>query len=113
MICPTDLRRLPTAGKRTLISLLNQCERDLIWPWQLLLSVVMVMPKPNKGDRALALLPQLLRCWELLHRDRVRRWAREHEKEWDAAIAGNSCLREALRRLITDECADALDVWET
>eukprot|EP00959_Pyramimonas_sp_CCMP1952_P275857 5765982-Pyramimonas_sp.AAC.3 len=31
---------------------------------------------PNKGDRALALLPRLVRCWELLHRQRVRRWAR-------------------------------------
>eukprot|EP00959_Pyramimonas_sp_CCMP1952_P140101 2931824-Pyramimonas_sp.AAC.1 len=69
-----------------------------------------ITPNPKKGGRALALLPQLVRCWELLHRPRVRSWAKGQEREWDAATQGNSCLREALRRAITDERMGAMEI---
>eukprot|EP00959_Pyramimonas_sp_CCMP1952_P047250 986048-Pyramimonas_sp.AAC.1 len=53
----------------------------------------------------------MVRCWELLHRPAVRRWAKQQEREWDAAVAGNSCLREAMRGVICDECCDALKLF--
>eukprot|EP00959_Pyramimonas_sp_CCMP1952_P370095 7751102-Pyramimonas_sp.AAC.1 len=82
--------------------------------------VVMLQPKPsaNKGDsavadgedRALSLLPWLGRTWELMHRDRVRTWAKDVEEPWDAAVAGNSCLREAMIRALGDEVAQAFSI---
>ena len=57
----SDIRRLPKEGRQAIVDLFNECEVHLMWPWQLLCSVVMGMPKPAKGDRALALLPQLVR----------------------------------------------------
>eukprot|EP00959_Pyramimonas_sp_CCMP1952_P313250 6556731-Pyramimonas_sp.AAC.1 len=83
-----------------------------MWPWQLLCSLVMLAPKPGKGDRALALLPQLVRCWERLHMEEVKQWAKAQQRDWDAAVTGNSCLREAMRRIITDECCDALQIFQ-
>ena len=70
-----------------MVDLFNEVERELMWPWQLLCSLVMVTPKPQRGDRALGLLPALFRCWEKLHRGEVQQWSSAQEKEWDTAIA--------------------------
>eukprot|EP00959_Pyramimonas_sp_CCMP1952_P233574 4881544-Pyramimonas_sp.AAC.1 len=32
----SDLRRLPPEGRQAIVDLLNECERKLMWPWQLL-----------------------------------------------------------------------------
>ena len=58
MLRCSDIRRLPPEGRQRIVEFFNDCERALAWPWQLLRELVMLMPKPTKGDRALALLPQ-------------------------------------------------------
>eukprot|EP00959_Pyramimonas_sp_CCMP1952_P404098 8467512-Pyramimonas_sp.AAC.1 len=80
----------------------NCCEDVLGWPWQCALALVMLQPKP-KGDRALALITWFCRCWELLNRQQIREWVLGMQRKWGAAVAGNSCLREAMARDISDE----------
>jgi len=116
----SDARRLPAKGRNAIVNLLNDVEAEIAWPWQTMQSIVMIQPKPSSnkgpsavadgGDRALALLPWLCRTWELMHRESVRTWAQEVEEPWDAAIAGNSCLREAMIRALGDEVADAFGI---
>eukprot|EP00959_Pyramimonas_sp_CCMP1952_P114332 2390620-Pyramimonas_sp.AAC.1 len=38
----------------------------------------------------------------------VRSWGKESAQDWDAAIAGNSCLMEAYLRAIDKELAHAM-----
>ena len=60
VLCCSDIRRLPRAGREAIVGFFNECERQLMWPWQLLCAIVMVTPKPAKGDRALGLLPAVV-----------------------------------------------------
>ena len=117
-MCMTDLRRLPTQGRQEFVDMYNNCEKNLAWPWQILEAIVMLEPKGESqpgpsslstgGDRALALLSWMGRCWELLNREVVRDWVRAVQQPWDAAVPGQSCLREAMVRSIGDETADAV-----
>eukprot|EP00959_Pyramimonas_sp_CCMP1952_P391040 8194704-Pyramimonas_sp.AAC.1 len=45
-----------------------------------------------------------------MHRGRVRTWAKDVEEPWDAAVAGNSCLRGAMTRALGDEVAQAFSI---
>ena len=91
------------------VRLFNEIEAQIAWPWQGLQAIVMLEAKP-KGDRALALLTWLCRCWELLHGDRIRDWLLAERRPWDAAVAGNACLREAICRALGDETSAAMGV---
>ena len=99
----SDARKMPKEGRQMMIDLLNACEHKVAWPWQILLSVVRLEHKET-GDRALALLPWIARTWQLLRRPAVDKWCEGTTEQWDAALKGNSCLREALGRMLRDEC---------
>ena len=58
-----DIRRLPRAGRADLIHLLHAWERVLALPWQLLLVLIALLPKPDGSDRAIGLAPWLLSFW--------------------------------------------------
>ena len=36
-------------------------------------------------------------------------WSAAHAEHWDAALAGSSCLREAISRVVVDEAAEVLE----
>ena len=90
------------------------------WPWQIQLAIIMLQPKgsgakgPSSigegGDRALALLPWMARTWGLMHKQEIQQWAKDVEEPFDAAVAGNSSLREAMVRALGDETADAMQM---
>eukprot|EP00959_Pyramimonas_sp_CCMP1952_P431849 9044162-Pyramimonas_sp.AAC.1 len=43
------------------------------------------------------------RTWSLAREDEVRSWSMDSEPAWDAAISGNSALREVFLRALHDE----------
>ena len=45
----------------------------------------------------------LTRVWSLVREEDVRSWSSSAEPAWDAAIRGNSALREAFLRALHDE----------
>eukprot|EP00959_Pyramimonas_sp_CCMP1952_P453945 9469120-Pyramimonas_sp.AAC.1 len=53
-------------------------------------------------------MPTIARIWSLAREPHVKTWAAESEPMWDAAIAGNAALREALRRVCEEEISGAL-----
>jgi len=103
----SDVRRLPTPGRQAFVDLINSVEEQQAWPYQLLQSIIMLEPKKT-GDRALALIAWVIRCWQMLTRPTVDQWVDGAAKHWDSAIKGSSRLREALARALQDEAADAL-----
>eukprot|EP00959_Pyramimonas_sp_CCMP1952_P401690 8416904-Pyramimonas_sp.AAC.1 len=105
----TDAKRLPVRGRTALVDMFNCCEDLRGRPWQCMLALVMLQPKP-KVDRALALITWFCRCWELLNRQQMREWALGMQTRWDAAAAAKSRLREAMARVISDEIARELNI---
>ena len=108
-VSPKDVARLPSKGKKQLLDLLHDCERNATWPWQFLAVAVALIPKKG-GDRGIGILPWLTRLWARIRSDGLSDWIDQTADPWDDAVKGSSALRHALRRAFLDESADALQV---
>ncbi len=75
-IAPRMLKCLPREGKQAMVALLHQCERQVMWPWQMLFALVPLIPKPTGGERPIGLLAMLVRLWHRCRRGIGRAWAR-------------------------------------
>eukprot|EP00959_Pyramimonas_sp_CCMP1952_P396882 8315692-Pyramimonas_sp.AAC.1 len=50
------------------------------------------------------------RTWSRAREDDVRSWSQDSEPAWDAAVAGNSALREAFARALKGEAMHNLGI---
>ena len=71
---PRALLRLPDVILYRWIAFLLKCERSGIWPVQVGIVVVLLLPKPDGGFRPIGLLPHLPRVWMRVRRDVARCW---------------------------------------
>ncbi|CAK0891739.1 unnamed protein product, partial [Prorocentrum cordatum] len=55
------------------------------------------------GDRAIGLLSEVMKIWSKIRSQYTNEWASHMAGKWDAAIAGNSALKEASDRSFADE----------
>ena len=60
---PRDIECLPRVAREALVSILNQSEKLAAWPWQLLLSIMALIPKGPSADRAIGLLSSIMKWW--------------------------------------------------
>ena len=107
-IGPSFFRRLPEAGRRQFVSLLNTCQKTMHWPTTLLLNIIATTPKPggtDAGERPICLLPYSLRAWQRCHKSGGAEWSTQHAGFWDDCIKGSSSLQAALVRMLKDEVA--------
>ena len=93
-LSPLDMERLPFAGLVELTALFNACEECCSWPWQVPRVVGKLLGKKSGGDRVIGLMSMFSRTWPFARQDNVRSWSQVCEPAWDAAVAGNSALRE-------------------
>ena len=98
---------LPLEGKAELKVILELVEETLRWPEQALVQVVALQDKPSGGDRPIALTSALYRTWGRLRGHRVQGWDAAKAGFWDAAVAGNDPLKEAVMREMLSEAAVA------
>eukprot|EP00972_Heterocapsa_arctica_P112255 16430762-Heterocapsa_arctica.AAC.1 len=63
------------------------------------------LPKPNGGEREVALMCMFVRVLTRARKYLIRSWDKEHAGFWDKAVAGSSALRAALWRRLADEAA--------
>ena len=75
---------------------------------QLLACLMATLPKPQRGERQIGLLPMITRVWSRARQHHVLDWDVEHVQFWDKAIAGNSAFGTALFRRLGAEQAVAL-----
>ena len=102
---PLDLKRLPRAGRREAAKLLSACLQAAAWPWQIMLVLEAMLPKPNGDDRAIGVEAWFGRLLSRSQTDTARAWAAARAGAWDEAIAGNSAMQAALARAFLDESA--------
>ena len=60
---PRFIQSLPKDGRQKLVDLLNQCEEQVAWPWQVYVTLVCLLAKEVKGERPIPLLTMLYRIW--------------------------------------------------
>ena len=56
-----DIRRFPRAGRRELINLLHDWERELALPWQLLINFIAELPNQYGTGRAIGFVARSVR----------------------------------------------------
>eukprot|EP00959_Pyramimonas_sp_CCMP1952_P423947 8880214-Pyramimonas_sp.AAC.1 len=74
------------------------------WPRQLMGVLGRLLPKKAEGQlRVIGLICALCRAWSLAREPVVQAWAQAEQPSWDAAVRGNSSLKEAFMRALDDE----------
>eukprot|EP00959_Pyramimonas_sp_CCMP1952_P105185 2198869-Pyramimonas_sp.AAC.1 len=69
------------------------------WPRQLMGVVGGLLPKKAEGQfRVLGLICMICRVWSMAREPVVQQWASDSQPDWNAAVKGNSALREAYRK---------------
>eukprot|EP00973_Karenia_brevis_P053327 7411520-Karenia_brevis.AAC.1 len=106
-ISPCFLKRLPWRGRVALLQLLRECGEAGAWPWQALVQMATILPKPNGGERTVFLINMLQRIWMRMHKGVSKEWCAKHARFWDDAVAGSSALRAAVLQLLSVEIAEA------
>ena len=115
---PRLWKRLPAVRRMKMVELLNNVERELTWPWQLMGQLVVLLGKPTGGERPTALLQFPLRLWLRCRRPVTRQWSKAQGAHWDHALASSSALRSATLQKLRVELADlegipwALILWD-
>ena len=104
-VSPADLRDMPEETWQDLAALLAECEAELLFPVQVLVHLMISLPKPGGGERMIALLALVLRGWSKARRQGLASWDARRAGFWDTAIAGSSALKAALWRALGDETA--------
>ena len=101
MFTAVDYQRLPHSAICELALILTAVERQMTWPVQTMLIIGrLILKRVVTKDKAIGLVSMLRRLWSLLREHHVRDWPKDNAEAWDAAVTGNSCLREAYLRSI-------------
>eukprot|EP00959_Pyramimonas_sp_CCMP1952_P129776 2713975-Pyramimonas_sp.AAC.1 len=95
-LSPDDFKRLPDAGLEQLCQLHLLIEQGLSWPRQLMVTPGRLLGRKSGGDRIIGLISMANRVWSRARADQMRTWAAQSAPHWDAAVAGNRALREAV-----------------
>ena len=80
-------------------------EATLALPLQSLVSIMAVIPKPQGGERLVALMHRLFRIYFRSRRSIISDWEAAQELWWDTALAGSSALKAALLRAFGVDCS--------
>ena len=103
---PAHYKFLPRVAKEQLLRMFSAWHRRLAFPWQLLLNIIAMLPKPSgTGERPICLEPFLVRLFMKFFKKYGSGWAETHHGFWDDAIAGSSALKAALFRAVDNEAA--------
>ena len=104
-VSPADLRDMTEEAWQDLAALLAECEAELLFLVQVLVHLMISLPKPGGDERMIALLALVLRGWSKARRQGLASWDARRAGFWDTAIAGSSALKAALWRALGDETA--------
>jgi len=103
---PRFVKNLPLEGRIMLVDLLNSCIANVVWPWQLMLNIMVLLPKDLGGERPIALANFLVRLCLRMMRATSQKWCAKWAGHWDHAIASSSALRSAVLQAFMVESAN-------
>ena len=71
---PRFIKSLPKEGRQKFVDFLNQCEEQVAWPWQVYITLVCLLAKEVKGERAISLLTMVYRIWSRTRKAFATEW---------------------------------------
>ena len=104
---PRALLRLPDDVLLQWMALLLKCERFGIWPRQVGIVVVVLLPKTDGGFRPIGLLPFLPRVWMRARRDDAKLWEVRCDRPFLYAGSGRGSTVAAWKQAARAEVAAA------
>ena len=107
-VSPRAFARLSSTTLANLALLLTICEREGMWPAQLALVLIILLPKLDGGRRPIGLFPSIVRLWMRARANAVRKWEQDnaipeiyggpamgaHRAAWQAAFSAEWAGRE-------------------
>eukprot|EP00959_Pyramimonas_sp_CCMP1952_P201397 4211679-Pyramimonas_sp.AAC.1 len=93
---------------RGVAHLLNECERRLMWPTQVTVGIVALLPKSAESDRPVCKCPTLYRVYCKARGSYTENWTLAQVNHWGTAIQRPSALQAALHRELGHEMARCL-----
>ena len=99
------LRTLPLSVLEGLSDVLTRSQVIMMWPAQLMLNLMALIPKPQGGERAVAKAPMLYRLWNVICTPQLKEWSASTAPEWDYATQGKSAMFAATLRAWANEAA--------
>ena len=99
------LRVLPDEMLQGFADSLNASQLNLVWPIQLLLNLVSLLPKQQGGERPIAKTPILYRLWNVIRAGGVKCWSNNVVGDFDFAASGRSALFSGASRCLANELA--------
>ena len=95
---PGNWLNLPIEARKGIASILSECEKGLVWHPQEMQNAVALLGKSATDDRPMSLTSLLCAVYVKIKKPNIAEFDRAHATWWDSAVAGNSCLREGIRR---------------
>ena len=102
---PSNWLNLPIEAREGIASILSVCEKGLIWPHQVMHNAVALLGRSATDDRPISLTSLLYGVYVKIKKPVIAEFDRSHATWWDSVFAGNSCLREGVRRRFVSEVA--------
>ena len=87
---PRFIKSLPKEGRQKFVDLLNQCEEQVAWSWQVYITLVCLLAKEVTGERPISLLTMLYRIWSRTRKAFATEWCDAKAGFWDDAVRGSS-----------------------
>ena len=117
---PSNWLNLPIDAREGIASILSECEKFLVWPHQVMQNAVALLGKSATDDRPISLTSLLYAVCVKIKKPVISEFDRSLATWWDSPVAGNSCLREGIRRRFVSEvaclngkpCVDTFSVLE-
>ena len=101
----SQLGQLPEQLLEPLCQVLELAQAILNWPLQMLMNLVVLVPKQTYGERPITKTPMLYRAWNIIRASKVKQWAADTAQPWDYAAAGRSATQSAASRCLMNELA--------
>ena len=79
---PRVLTRISKPLLRWVVAVLTCCEKAGLWPEEIALVLIALLPKPDGGLRPIGLLPWLPRLWARARREVVAEWEQQTFREY-------------------------------
>ncbi|CAK0858255.1 unnamed protein product [Prorocentrum cordatum] len=106
---PAMLQGASDAAHWTLLQILREVERTLVWPQHAATVIFFLIPKSVAVDRAIGLLPTLVRVWEIMREPYMIEWAKANQRSWDCTAFGKAAEDAAWEVLLANEGDEVQD----
>ncbi|CAK0864356.1 unnamed protein product, partial [Prorocentrum cordatum] len=106
---PSMLLGASDAAHWTLLQILREVERTLVWPQHAATVIFFLIPKSVAVDRAIGLLPTLVRVWEIMREPYMIEWAKANQRSWDCTAFGKAAEDAAWEVLLANEGDEVQD----